>query len=165
MARFITAEAARSPLTLNADGKLPDLHLTESNQPGAKHKPEKTTGLNPLILVGVICLSIVTSVMLVFVDVDSPNPQHNVAKWRARRVIEEEYFSSLDSPAPQERYQIHLRDAQRAHTRGDRATERKLYRQVLDLLRAERGPFDTVTGTPSRDKTLEEQIVILLRED
>ncbi len=103
--------------------------------------------------------------MLVLVDADPSPPEQNVAKWRARRVIEEEYFSSLDSRAPLERYQIYLRDAQRAHTRGDRATERKLYRQVLDLLQAERGPFDTVTGTPSRDKTLEEQIVILLRED
>jgi DNA-directed RNA polymerase subunit RPC12/RpoP len=165
VARFITAETARSTLTLNTDGKLPDLHLTESNQPGKQRKPENSSGVNPLVLMGLICLSMVASVMLVIVDVDSPTTQPNAAKWRARRVIEEEYFSNLDSPSPRERYQIYLRDAQRAHARGDRATERRLYRQVLDLLRAERGAFDTITGAPSRDKRLEEQIVILLKED
>lgn len=103
--------------------------------------------------------------MLFLVDVNPAPPPQNQAKWAARRVIEEEFFSNLDSPAPRDRYQIYLRDAQRAYARGDRVTERKLFRQVLDLLRAERGPFDTITGTPSRDKRLEEQIVILLRED
>jgi hypothetical protein len=98
-------------------------------------------------------------------DNSPTEPQPDVAKWRARRVIEEEYFSSLDSPEVRDRYQVFLRDAQRAYARGDRVAERKAYGKVLDMLRAEHGPFDAVTGSPSRDKRLEEQIIVLMREN
>ncbi|MEN6493287.1 MAG: hypothetical protein ABFD16_03270 [Thermoguttaceae bacterium] len=162
VARFITAEAARSPLTLSADGKLPDLHLTESNQRGAKQ--EKPVRRNPLVLLGAVCLSVVASAMLAFMDVSPPPSQHNKAKQAARRVLEEDFFSDLGT-ASRPQYQLDLRDAQRAFARGDHATERKLYSKVLDQLRAERGPFDTITGTRARDKRLEEQLTNLLRED
>ncbi|MCX7428253.1 MAG: hypothetical protein NTW96_21820, partial [Planctomycetia bacterium] len=59
-----------------------------------------------------------------------------------------------------------LREAQRAASRGDRAGERRLYRQVLDLLRAERDRFDKgLTGSRDRDKKLEELISVMLREN
>lgn len=162
VARFITAEAARSPLTLSADGKLPDLHLTESTPRAAKQ--ETQVRRNPLVLLGAVCLSVVASVMLAFMDVSPPASPHDKAKQVARRVLEEEYFSDLGT-APRPQYQVDLRDAQRAFVRGDRAIERKLYGRVLDQLRAERGPFDTITGTRARDKRLEEQLTILLRDD
>jgi hypothetical protein len=58
-----------------------------------------------------------------------------------------------------------LRDAQRAHSRGDDATERQMYRKVLQLLRAEgRSRFTTLTGTLRGDEDLEAQIAILMAD-
>ena len=59
-----------------------------------------------------------------------------------------------------------LREAQQAHSRGDRATERQRYRQVLGLLRAERrSKYENVTGTPGSDEQLAECLSILLGDE
>lgn len=160
VARFITAEAAQSSLKLSAEGKLPELHLSEAES--AASKREKPGGTNRWVLVGMVGLSVVTSILLATVDLSPTSSSQNRAKQTARQVIETEYFANLDSPEPKDPYQILLRDAQRAYARGDDREERLLYNRVLDLLRAERGPFDSVTGTRSRDQRLEEQILILL---
>jgi len=85
-------------------------------------------------------------------------------KKHARQTIEDTYFGSgnLDNKdlAP---YQALLREAQRAHARGDVKTEREHYRKVLDMLREERGTHEKgLTGSRSRDKDLEEAISVLL---
>jgi hypothetical protein len=162
VARFISAEAAQSPLKLSAEGKLPELHLTESEADGAKR--EKPKGSNPWVLVGVVGLSLLTSILLVAVDLSPSSSPRSRVKQAARQVIESEYFSNLDSPEPREPYQILLRDAERAHGRGDARKERELYNKVLDLLRAERSPFASLTGTRARDQRLEEQVIILLSD-
>src|SRR5262249_8240374 len=62
-------------------------------------------------------------------------------------------------------YQVLLREAQQAHSRGDRATERQRYRQVLALLRAERrSKYESVTGTPRSDEQLAECLSTLLSD-
>ena len=168
VARFITAEAAQSTLNLAENGQLPELQLQESMQ--AKAKQEKGVTVHPLVLLGLLCLSVVTSVLLVLYEPEQGTSSQSAAKERARFVIMDEYFAdeehfTLDNPPPLEPYQVYLREAQRAYSRGDRETERRLYRRVLHLLRAERSDFEGVTGSPRSDKRLEEQITILLSDE
>ncbi len=79
-------------------------------------------------------------------------------------MIEREYFSHLDPNEPLVAYQLLLREAQRAYTRGDKQAERDAYRSVLRLLRAERGRFEGLTGSPKSDEDLENHITIILQE-
>ena len=72
-----------------------------------------------------------------------------------------------EKPEPPKEYQVLLRRAQQAYSRGDRESERRNYRQVLKLLHAEeRSQFVGLTdprGT-ARDKLLERLIAEILRE-
>jgi len=162
VARFITAEPSDSTLPLAADGKLPELRL-ETDDARAKPSAEARS-MNPLVLFGVLCLSVAFSMAIViFARRTSSEPDADL-KAQARWKIEQEFFGSgnMDdrNPAP---YQILLRDAQRAHARGDFQSEKKCYRKVLDMLRAERGTLEKgLTGSRWRDKQLEEAIVVLL---
>jgi len=168
VARFITAEAAQSTLNIADDGRLPELQLQESTQA----KPGEAGGstVHPLVLLGLVSLSVVASVLLVLYEPRQETLPRSTAKQDARDVIVSEYLADeehlkLDNPPPLEPYQTYLREAQRAYWRGDYATERRLYRRVLDLLRAEGTDFDGVTGSPTSDRRLEEQITILLSDE
>ncbi|NQT17835.1 MAG: hypothetical protein HQ582_34095 [Planctomycetes bacterium] len=162
VARFVTAEAAESPLNLAENGKLPELHLEETAQ---EKSQESGVAVNPLVLLGLVCLSVVACIFLVLYTPEGQTSSRSSGRAEARRIIEMEFFADLDSPAPREPYQILLREAQRAHARGDRETERRLYHRVLDLLRVERSEFEGVTGSPTRDETLVQQITLLLSDD
>ena len=162
VARLITAEAADSTLRLAADGKLPELRLEEG---GASGNPEtKSHSVNPLFMLGVLSMSIVLSVLLVLLDVESPTVSGSQRQDSMRRKIEAHYFGaeSIENGNLQA-YQVLLRDAQRAYTRGDRKREREDYRRVLEMLRAERSVYEKgLTGSRSRDKELENAISVLL---
>lgn len=146
-----------------ADGKLPELHLNEGPEREETPQADSAT-IHPLLLAVAISLSVVVSITLVLYDTGAPSintQQKNIA----RRIIEEKYFGSQDQNAPLEPYQLLLREAQLAHLRGDYQSEREYYGRVLDMLRAERPPGARgLTGSRSRDRELEEQIVILLSE-
>jgi hypothetical protein len=159
-ARFISADAAHSTLRLAADGNLPDLHLAEDDNAGAARTSSRA--LNPWLVFGLVAASVFLSILLVLVDFDpSTAPTTDVNK--ARYTIEQEYFGGNDPEAPLEPYQQLLREAHRAHVRGDLKTERRCYRRVLEMLRAERRAGERgLTGSRSRDKRLEEQLVVLL---
>ena len=163
VARFITAEAAQSTLNLAEDGQLPELRLEESR--AVKAQQESGTTVHPLVLVVVLCLSVVAAAVLVLIPVESESSSGPRKKQRARLSIESDYVANLDAQGPQEPYQVYLREAQRAHSRGDRKAETRLYREVLDMLRAERSEFEGVTGSPDRDRELEKRITILLSDD
>lgn len=175
-ARFVSAEAASSGLKLAEDGKLPELRLWEGYQEQTEKKP---SGVHPLVLAGLLCLSVTSSVALVLFDPSQQNGPSSVQKQRVWREIEVNYFSNLDPNAPLEPYQVHLREARQAATRGDLKTESDRLRRVLSLLRAERGGLEekqrrlegtrwgsekTLTGSPDRDATLERYIATLLRQ-
>jgi hypothetical protein len=116
-----------------------------------------------LVIFSLLCLSIVMSLALVWVPTESRDGVGGRKKEEARQRIEREYFSDMDSPEPRKEYQVMLREAQQARARGDVKRERELYREVLQKLRAERGPFDRgVTGSQDRDRTLEQLIETLL---
>lgn len=169
VARFISAEAAQSTLKPAEDGQLPELHLREGEKKEKKQAESRT--INPLVLFGALSISVALSILLVMVDFGSPRASSSQEKAKARQMIQDDYiadqehFTNPESAPPLEPYQVYLREAQRAYSRGDRKTERQMYRKVLNLLRAERDEFGGLTGSPSNDQTLEEQISILLSED
>jgi uncharacterized protein YbaR (Trm112 family) len=162
LARFITAEAADSTLRLAADGKLPALRLEEDD---AKGKPAaKSRSVNPLVMLGVLSMSIVLSVLLVLIPDASPTSSGTSQQALMRKKIEEDYFGAEGIENKDlEPYQMLLRKAQQANTRGDRKMEREDYRKVLEMLRVERPPHERgLTGSRSRDKELKEAISVLL---
>jgi hypothetical protein len=162
-AKFIATEAAQSGLKLADDGKLPSLRLKEAGQVETKEAGSK--GVNPLLLFGALAFSLVATVILVFLPTESDVPGRATEKQAARREIEENYISGMDKEASLAPYQIHLREALQARSRRDFTEERRRYRRVLDMLRAERGKFDRgLTGSPTRDETLEKLITTLLSD-
>jgi len=163
VARFISTEASTSTLKVAEDGKLPELRLQEAAAAEAK---AAGSGMNPLVLAGLLTMSVALSIGLVFIDDQPQGKSLNEEKKRAWYEIEEKYFSHLDAAAPLQRYQVYLREARQAATRGDRRTEMDRYRKVLDLLRAERGGHERgLTGSRERDTKLERHIITLMRED
>ncbi|MBU4270548.1 MAG: hypothetical protein KKE86_06155 [Planctomycetes bacterium] len=162
VARFISAETADSTLRPAADGKLPELQLDEG---AIRQKPqEKSSSMNPLVLLGVLSVSVVLSIVLAMIDLNPPADPRSKTKEQQRYLIERDFFGTgnIDNRTLKP-YQILLREAQRAYTRGDYKTERENYRRVLEMLRAERGADRKgLTGSRRRDMQLEEAISVLL---
>jgi DNA-directed RNA polymerase subunit RPC12/RpoP len=162
-ARFISAEAAQSTLKLAEDGKLPELHLREGQQ---RDQKETKTSVNPLVLFGLLAVSVALSIALVLLDV---GPPQRPLKDQARREIEERFFPR-DGQEPVE-YQEYLMKAQRANTQGDPEAERRAYEKVLDLLRQEHPSYSkdnrqwSVTTSPRGDEDLKRLISVLLSND
>ena len=83
----------------------------------------------------------------------------------ARRQLEDQYLRPSVAPA---RYQQLLRQALWAHNREAYDEERRLYKQVLDLLHAEnKDPYNGLTGQidardPPNDRHLEELLATLV---
>jgi hypothetical protein len=163
-ARFVSAEVAQSTLKLAEDGKLPELHLRVGQE--KDQREAKTRSVNPLVLFGLLAISVALSMALVLLDVGPPKAP---LKDQARREIEERFFPR-DGQEPVE-YQEYLMKAQRANTQGDRQGERKAYERVLDLLRQERPPHVkndklwSVTTSPRGDEDLKRLISILLSNE
>jgi hypothetical protein len=158
VARFIPGGSSASGASLVSEGKLPELKLQEGK---ARRSSTEAEATNPLVMIGVLCLSLVLSTALILVDFE-PASSTVARKAQARKQLTQFYAKSEGAPAP---YQRHLRDAQRAHARGDTATERAMYRRVLQLLRADgRSRFSSLTSTPSQDRELEELLAILLTD-
>ncbi len=163
VARFISAETADSAIKLAEDGKLPELRLKEPGRTDVEPKSDRA--VHPLLLLLLLCMSVVTSTVLVFIDFE---PQRTAGRQRAeqaRAVIQEQYFANLDSGEPLALFEVYLREAQRAHSAGDTDAERERYRQVLKMLRVERGRFERgLTGSRARDRELEDQIAVILSQ-
>ncbi len=165
-ARLITSETAQSALKLAPDGRLPELHLDE-DETKKKADDDQSAAMNPLVLFGLLTLSVAMSVAMVLIDWGTPTTSRAEERGKARALIEEKFFGggSLDRTKPLEPYQELLRDAQREHFRGNLRKERELYRRVLDMIRAERGAGDRgLTGSLTNDRLLERQLLILLTE-
>lgn len=164
VAHFISAEAAQSTLTLAADGKLPELHLEEGERKEKDDKKQKS--VNPLILVIGLGASVVMSILLAVSDLGPGSSGRDLDKSAARRLIREKYYNDMDRAAAVKPYQQMLRSAELAHVRADYNEERRLYRDVLDLLHAEgRAPGEGLAGSPDRDRELERLISILLSDN
>lgn len=159
----ILSEPVEPTWTLAADGSLPTLHLQESQ---TQDQSSRQRSANPLLLFVVLCTSMIVSLALVFIEPGASDGGDSLTRNTARRVLIDEYIPSLNPETPPADYQILLREAQRAHNSGDVKRERELYRRLLLLLYAhrDRAPYEGLTGSAARDRKLEEQLRILLRE-
>jgi hypothetical protein len=171
VARFITDGPGDPLVKLGEDGHLPELALVEGDARKARDAKSKET--SPILLIIIFIVSMSLTVLMLFLEV-SPFGSSAAEKAAARRELEEYYGEKNQELAP---YQIHLRQARQAVSRGDVETERNEYRRVLDLLRSEvRSKSQRYTGLTGRldyepfsddkksDKRLEELIGILLKE-
>ena len=162
-AKFIADEAAPTRVQLGADGRLPEL-LFEDRPAEPDLQEAQTRGSNPLLLVGVLCFSITLSVILLVFEPQEVRSS-DAAKAEARHWIALKYIGTGPNLKPHEK---RLREALQASYRGDDAAERRLYREVLNMLHDEshRGAVG-LTGPrtaadPPNDQHLEQQLATLL---
>ncbi len=153
-ARFITDRSSAPLVELGENGQLPHLELLEGPQRSSARKQHSES--NPLVLVGVISASLCLSVLLLFTDfsqIGGGSPSKDLVRRELR-----EFYGKDDEPLRS--YQKHLRQAQQAHSRGDFTAERREYRRVLLLLRAE-GTSEYV-GITGRGKEADERLEELI---
>jgi hypothetical protein len=160
-ARLKTAATAAPTISPAADGKLPGLLLAEGESSAAGGETgEKSVPL------WMACVAVVGSTLLsVFLLLsEAPGAKNAVSQQAEVREQIASFYGADGSPLKP--FQVLLREAQQAHSRGDRAIERQKYRQVLGLLRSEkRSKYENVTGTPSDDEKLAEWLSILLSRE
>lgn len=161
-ARFIPADASATRVELGHDGQLPVLQLEESSR--ADVDPQRNTQTNPWLLVAALVFSFGMSAVLLFVETDRA-PTERATKRSARTALETYYLTPATQPQP---YRQLLAQALQAYNKGDYATERRRYKQVLDLLHAENNdPLSGLTGqvsaaNPPHDRHLEELLSTLV---
>lgn len=156
--RFKPVDPTAAAVSLTEAGTLPALNLADVKSP-AKAVPQTEKPPRTLGLTLIVAASLTLSVCLSLVDF-SPAGGNADARERARIKIASFYGGSRGAIEP---YQLLLRDAQRAHSRGDHDTERAKYREVLRLLRAE-NRASSLTETQSGDQELEAAIAVVLEE-
>jgi hypothetical protein len=157
-AQFLANRPAEPAIAPAADGKLPTLALADTVEAAPKAQGESAPTPLWLALLAVAG-STVVSLLLLTGDFTGAG-RTEMSKAQARREIVAFYGDENTGLAP---YQVHLREAQLAHSRGAYAAERDHYRKVLGLLRAEgRGRFEGLTGTPTTDAELARLLAILL---
>lgn len=152
---------APPPTALKAapDGKLPTLALHADAS--SKTKSAGSSTPSTLLVFAALAISATLSVAVLLVDVEPKAAPTNEAQL-AREQIQRFYGDSAAELLP---YQKLLRESQRAHSRHDLPAERRCYRHVLELLRAEsRTPSKTLTGTTGDDAELERVLTVLLRD-
>ncbi len=159
LARFITDQG--DPLVeLGADGQLPELALDEGKS--SRDRVSKPKEASPALLYAVLALSLAMSLALLLLDA-APHASTTVSKNQARRDIVRFYGKETDELKPS---QSSLRAARLAHSRGDRQTERREYRKVLDELSAEDSNQHVgVTGHFRSDHELKQLIGLILSQD
>jgi len=157
VARIIRTHDVEVPLS--RDGKLPKLHLKDETKVESKSKEIQTS---PIVLGALICFSLISSALILLLGDFQSNPDRQSAE-KARRSIQNYY--SVHEDRPMKPYQLELRAAQLAHSKGDRKAEIAAYRKVMARFRAEdRNQFVGLTGSPTADIELQELISILLRD-
>lgn len=158
VAKFVTDRAGGTLVRLGEDGQLPELQLKEMLG-SSKRAAQKRKESNPAVLYAALACSILSSVVLLFVDLEGGISTEGKAN--SRRVIVQEFLG--DEGKQLQPYQRLLRDASLAHSRGDAAGERDLYRRVLRMLNSEdRNPFSGITGVPDDDERLRHHLGVLL---
>ena len=165
-AKFITAERTETKIQLGADGQLRELVLREAD---AKEKTEEasSSGSSPLLIVALV-VSIGFSVLLLLVDMSTSRSESR-SKQKSRESLEDYYIGEQSETSQLQPYQLLIREALQEHSSGREKSEKKLYKQVLDMLHAEgnneyAGVTGQVTGAAPSDENLEALINILRRE-
>lgn len=158
--RFKPIDTPAPAVSLTQEGTLPELSLAEPHCATPKTVAQSEKQPQPLALTLIVAASLTLSACLSLMDF-SPEAGGADARQQARRRIASFYQRS---EGPLQRYQLLLRDAQRAHSRGDDPAERTRYREVLRLLRAE-NRSTSLTETREGDQRLEADIAVALGGD
>jgi hypothetical protein len=135
VARFITDQPGETLVKLGEDGTLPELALHEAGGPVQSDRVAQPR--SPLILYGVLGCSFVLSLgLLLFEPVGTSVSSSE--RDEARRALTAYFGDEGEGPQAREleSYQKALRQALVEHSQGDFADERRLYRQVLQMLNA-----------------------------
>lgn len=148
VARFITDRPGETLVRLGEDGQLPELKLSEGS---SRTTEDASQGQNsPMVLYAVLGLSLVMSLGMLLLDAGSQSGATQ-RRERARMLITRYYGTEEDNLEP---WQLLLRDARLAHSRGDRNAEQSAYRQVLEMLSSEDAErsLNGLTGARSIDE-------------
>ena len=154
-ARIIPA----APITTLAESveELPVLKLTEEKQPLLKRTELSS---NPVFLGVLICCSVLSSGLILFLAGGQTKTDRTKLN-RVRKEISRFYETRIDVDLKP--YQLELREAQMAYSRGDIKAEKDAYRKVMRRFRAEdRSQYAGVTGSPTSDAELEKLVSIML---
>jgi hypothetical protein len=160
-AKFLAAAPQGPAISSTSDGKLPTLQLADSPDAKAAQAEGQSQPVPLWLALLLVVGSTVISLLLVTHDFDGSQAAATT-KAQALRQLTAFYGDELTPLRP---YQVHLREAQLAHSRGDYTAQRDRYRRVLALLRAEgRSQFEGLTGTPGGDAELARLLAILLAD-
>jgi len=161
VAKFITDTGGEPLVRLGEDGHLPELSLEDASKRGKKTAEDGDSGGNPALMIVALGGSVLLSVLMLLLDMGGFD--NNAASIRRAREEIQRFYGEEGKPIRP--YQIYLRQARQAWSRGDRAGERREYLKVLGMLRAEGNErsFSGVTGNRDEDRALEELIGTLLQ--
>jgi hypothetical protein len=156
-ARFIERDPNATEVKLGSDGQLPDLALNAET----KHEEaaEKSTSASPLVLIGVLCVSVLTSVGILIVN--EPTGGVGQGKAEARKTLQATFDSWDDDNPPNRAVRDLLAQVIQAYNRGDLQEELGYCRQLMDFLNREDAP--KYGGFTGNDGPLKEALSELLR--
>ena len=136
---------------------LPTLKLAEEKQPLLKSSELSS---NPVFLGILVCCSVISSGLILFFAGGAGKVDRGKLD-RIRNEIARFYETRIDVDLKP--YQLELREAQLAYSRGDIQGEKAAYRKVMRRFRAEdRSQYAGVTGSPTSDAELEKLVSIML---
>jgi hypothetical protein len=158
VAKIIQQETVEPKLT--KDGKLPTLLLADEEKPRVSERGGLKS--NPIVVGLLICVSLVSSVGMLFL-IDSGRPEGRQEVKEARKDVERFYEVREDQEL--QPYQLELREAQRAYSRGDFSAEASFYQKVMLRFHNEAlTKYSGLTGSPVGDNDLEKNVSLLLKD-
>lgn len=156
VAKIVQTEAIQPQLS--KDGTLPTLKLNDD----VDENPVEEKRLKPGILALIICSSLLTSGLVLLMFGQEPDQKQERIE-KTREVIRNYYQIRPDEELKP--YQIDLRQAQLAHSRGDYRTEIRAYETIMARFRSEDlSEFAGLTGSPTADVELQQCVSTLLSE-
>ena len=159
-ARLLSGETAETWLPLGADGQLPELVVKDEQQ--AETQKRDTSESNPLLLVAVLVGSVAMSLLLLFVPEEGPGNTGTLTD--SLQALETSYIGKGDLKP----YQLLVRKALEFEHEGERGQAKEVYRQLLDMLHAEkRSSSEFLTGPAfsskePNDRSFEKHLKVLL---
>ena len=160
-AQFITERTGETLVRLGEDGHLPNLRLAEADaRPVGGPKAASQKEGNPALLYGALGFSLLSSVLLLFLENSAPGLASSDARTARATLFRDFIGEEADSLQP---WQRQLREAGLAYSRGDQKAERIAYLRVLKMLNSEDlNQFTGLTGHIEDDERLRKLLATLL---